>query len=258
MGVMYKMMARHCKERAFPHLRIAESGGMFTDRDIHRNFLDAFGIPVLSVWGSTETTGIALANAPDNYRIDGSMGKPCPYYQVKLVDEEGKEVAPGETGELIFSGPAVISGYQNAADFSGENDWYFSGDLAQKDEQGFFRFIERKSGMIKVAGLKVYPLQVELVIQQHPAVREVAVIGIPEKRRGYVPKAFIALEENSELDENELKAELETFCRQRLAAYMVPKVFQIIEELPKIGSGKINKKILLANPEFSSVPAPAL
>lgn len=96
LAVMYKMMARHCKEVALPRLRIAESGGMFTDQEIHRNFLDAFGLPILSVWGSTETSGIALANAPDQYRTDGSMGKPCPCYQVRLVDEEGQEVAPGK------------------------------------------------------------------------------------------------------------------------------------------------------------------
>ena len=253
LAVMYKMMARHCKKVTLPRLRIAESGGMFTDQEIHRNFLDNFGIPILSVWGSTETSGIALANSPDQYRTDGSMGKPCPYYQVRLVDEDGQEAAPGETGELIFSGPAVTSGYYNTPDFPGREGWYFSGDLAQQDEEGFFRFIERKSGMIKVAGLKVYPLQVELVIQQHPAVKEVAVIGVTEKRRGCVPKAFIAPEKNAALDVDEL----ETYCRRRLAAYMVPREFQLVEALPKIGSGKINKKILLANPELP-LPAPAL
>ncbi|MCI5211787.1 MAG: long-chain fatty acid--CoA ligase, partial [Candidatus Electrothrix sp. ATG2] len=114
-----------------------------------------------------------------------------------------------------------------------------------KDEEGFFHFIERKNGMIKVAGLKVYPLQVELVIQRHPAIKEVAVVGVTEKRRGCVPKAFIALEENAVLKIDEL----ETYCRQHLAPYMVPKDFQLLEALPKIGSGKINKKILLALPE---------
>ncbi|CAK8712528.1 Long-chain acyl-CoA synthetase [Candidatus Electrothrix laxa] len=247
LAVMYKMMAHHCKKATFSSLRIAESGGMFTNREIHKNFLDAFGIPILSVWGSTETTGIALANSPDQYQTDGSMGKPCPYYQVRLVDEDGQEVGAGETGELIFSGPAIISGYHNISDFPGKEGWYFSGDLAQKDEKGVFRFIERKSGMIKVAGIKVYPLQVELVIQQHPAVKEVAVIGVAEKRRGCVPKAFITPEENVTLDLDEL----ETYCRQRLASYMVPREFQLMKALPKIGSGKINKKILLSNPGLS-------
>ncbi|MCI5167132.1 MAG: hypothetical protein D3903_13815 [Candidatus Electrothrix sp. GM3_4] len=248
LAVMYKMMARHCKEVDLPCLRIAESGGMFTDQEIHKNFLAAFGFPIMSVWGSTETTGIALANAPDQYRTDGSMGKPCPYYQVRLVDEDGQEVAPGETGELIFSGPAVISGYHNTPGFPSKEGWYFSGDLAQKDEEGIFRFVERKSGMIKVAGLKVYPLQVELIIQQHPAVKEVAVIGVAERRRGCVPKAFVTPEENAKLD----LGELEAYCRQRLASYMIPRKFQLVESLPKIGSGKINKKILLSNPALKS------
>ncbi|WLE97803.1 MAG: class I adenylate-forming enzyme family protein [Candidatus Electrothrix communis] len=253
LAVMYKMMARHSKEIAFPCLRIAESGGMFTDQEIQKNFLDAFNIPILSVWGSTETSGIALANAPNQHRTDGSMGKACPYYQVRLVDEDGQEAAPGKTGELIFSGPAVTSGYYNTPDFPGREGWYFSGDLAQQDEEGFFRFIERKSGMIKVAGLKVYPLQIELIIQQHPAIKEVAVIGVTEKRRGCVPKAFITLEEHAALDVDEL----ETYCRKCLASYMVPREFQLVASLPKIGSGKINKKMLLSNPELPlPIPAP--
>jgi len=249
LAVMYKMMAHHCGERDFPHLRIAESGGMFTDQEIHRSFFAAFGLPVLSVWGSTETTGIALANSPEQYRTDGSMGQPCPYYQVRLLDDRGQEVGPGEIGELVFSGPAVTSGYHNTPDVQDKDGWYYSGDLAKKDDQGFFYFIERKSGMIKVAGLKVYPLQVELIMLQHPAVKEVAVIGITEKRRGYVPKAFVVPEEEVPLDIKEL----ENYCRQHLAPYMVPRVFQLLTSLPKIGSGKINKKELISNPEYSSL-----
>ena len=103
----------------------------------------------------------------------------------------GKEVATGEIGELIFSSPAVVAGYHNKVSFPGKKSWYYSGDLARKNKNGCYVFIERKSGMIKVAGLKVYPLQVELVIQEHPAIKEVAIIGVKENRRGFVPKAYI-------------------------------------------------------------------
>jgi long-chain acyl-CoA synthetase len=242
LAVMYKMMAEHCAGTALPSLRIAESGGMYTPPELQRDFFAAFQVPLLSVWGSTETTGIALANSPAHRRADGSAGRVCPYYQVKLADEEGRAVATGEIGELLFSGPGVVSGYyQDSSSFPMQDGWYRSGDLAWQDGDGFYHFAERKSGMIKVAGLKVYPLQIELVLQQHPGVREAAVIGVEEKRHGCVPKAFVAAKEGVRLDADDLTL----FCRERLAAYMVPKQFHFIKTLPKIGSGKIHKKALL-------------
>ncbi len=240
LAVMYKMMAEHCAAIPLPSLRIAESGGMFTNPEIHAAFLAAFKLPILSVWGSTETTGVAMANRPDDFKTNGSMGKPCPWYAVKLVDDAGQEVAAGEIGELLFSGPANVSGYDRNRPLPGQDSWYASGDLATQDSSGFYYFIERKSGMIKVAGLKVYPLQLEIVLQKHPAVREVAVIGVRDKRRGCIPRAFIASEDGSPLDWDELT----DFCKKYLAPYMVPKQFTLMSELPKIGSGKINKKAL--------------
>ena len=216
---------------------------MFTNPEIHASFLSAFQVPILSVWGSTETTGIALANYPDTYQTDGSMGKVCPHYQVKLVDQSGKEVATGEIGELIFSSPAVVAGYHNKVSFPGKKSWYYSGDLARKNKNGCYVFIERKSGMIKVAGLKVYPLQVELVIQEHPAIKEVAIIGVKENRRGFVPKAYIVTKVGRSVNLEDIKK----FCKNKLASYMIPKSIQLLTELPKIGSGKINKKALLTD-----------
>lgn len=241
LAVMYKMMAEHCAGTALPNLRIVESGGMYTPPELQKDFSAAFQVPLLSVWGSTETTGIALANSLEHRRTDGSMGRVCPHYQVKLADDEGREVPAGAIGELLFSGPAVVSGYCREVPFSGWDGWYCSGDLAWQDRDGFYHFAERKSGMIKVAGLKVYPLQIELALQQHPGVREAAVIGVEEKRHGCVPKAFVATKEGAHLEADELAR----FCRERLAPYMVPKQFHFLEALPKIGSGKISKKALL-------------
>lgn len=242
LAVMYKMMAEHCGKASLSSLRIAESGGMFTNPETHISFLSSFHLPILSVWGSTETSGIALANSPESYRLDGSMGKACPHYQVKLVDKNGEEVPTGDIGELIFSSPAVVSGYHNNVSFPSEESWYFTGDLAIKDKDDFYHFVERKSGMIKVAGLKVYPLQVELILQKYPYIKEVAVVGVQEKRRGYVPKAYIVTENSKPVT----VADLRVFCKNKLAPYMIPKHIQQVTELPKIGSGKINKKALLA------------
>ncbi len=240
LAILYKMMAEHCAQSSLPSLRIAESGGMYTSPEIHNSFLSSFNLPILSVWGSTETTGVAIANPPESCRLDGSMGKACQHYQVKLIDPRGEEVPTGEIGELIFSGPAVVSGYRNEVPFSGKDVWYFSGDLATKDKDDFYHFIERKSGMIKVAGMKVYPLQIELVLQKHPKIREVAVVGVEEKRRGHVPKAYTVTEDGQPLKLEDLTV----FCKNKLAPYMLPKHIQLIAELPKTGSGKINKKAL--------------
>ena len=241
LAVMYKMIARHCSNEVMPSMRIVESGGMFTSPDIHKQFFEAFKIPILSVWGSTETTGVALANTTTEYRIDGSMGKPCPGYKARIVTDDGTEAKLNEIGELLFSGLGIISDYENAISFPSKNGWYYSGDLAIKDSDGFYYFIERKSGMIKVAGLKVYPLQVELVLQEHPLIEEVAVVGGKDDRRGYVPKAYIVVKDKSVIDIDGIRQ----FCRDKLAPYMIPKHYILVASLPKIGSGKIDKKALL-------------
>lgn len=237
---MYAMILTHCRESGLESLRIAESGGMYTPPGSSREFQEAFGVPILSVWGSTETSGVALANTPERFRTDGSMGRPCPFYDVRLVDEDGNDVPAGEAGELLFRGKGVVAGYDEGLAYAGAEGWYQSGDLARRDGEGFYYFVERKSGMIKVAGLKVYPLQVELVLQEHPAIKEVAVKGVRERRHGMVPHAFVVTHEGMDIDLDELTR----FCRGRLANYMIPKGIRLLPELPKIGSGKVNKKAL--------------
>ncbi len=237
---MYDMLIAHCPEAGLGALRIAESGGMYTRPEIIERFRRRFGIPVLSVWGSTETTGIALANTPAAFRTDGAMGRPCPHYAVKVVDDRGREVGDGEVGEMLFSGPGVVPGYWRDASFPSSGGWYRSGDLARHDAEGYHYFVERKSGLLKVAGLKVYPLQVELVLQGHPAVREAAVIGAEDRLRGMVPKAFLVAEPGHRIDAEEIRR----FCRGSLADYMIPKEVEVVDDFPRVGSGKIDKRRL--------------
>ncbi len=238
---MFDMMSRHCNDLSVESLRIAESGGMFTQGAIINSFKHRFGVPVLSVWGSTETSGIAIANTPESYRVDGSMGRPCPCYDVLVCDESGKEVGPGEIGELRFKGEGVVSRYfEDDTGFPLDDGWYVSGDLASRDEEGFFYFAERKSGLIKVAGLKVYPLQVENVLLTHKSVKEAAVIAMEDRLRGMTPKAFVVPIKGEESD----PMEIQKFCRKKLADYMVPREIVFLDEMPKIGSGKIDKKAL--------------
>jgi len=237
---MYDMLASHCKDSDLRSLRIAESGGMYTRPDIIQSFKKYFGIPVLSVWGSTETTGIAIANTPRDFREDGSFGKVCPYYEVRIINEKGDTAKPGEIGEMFFKGKGLVSGYLENSDFPSAHGYFCSGDLAYRDPDGFHYFVERKSGLLKVTGLKVYPLQVELVLLSHPHIKEAAIIGIEDRLRGVIPKAFIATRDSRQISKDELKH----FCKGKLADYMIPKEIEVLDELPKIGSGKIDKKVL--------------
>jgi len=158
-------------------LRIAESGGMLTSEDLQRRFQKRFGIPILPVWGSTETSGIAIANFPHQSRKAGSIGQVCKYYQVRVLDTTGREVPEGEVGNLVFSGPAVVRGYYTPTGNQPlHQGCFFSGDLARKDEDGCFYFLGRKMSMIKVGGWKVYPHEIEIVLASHPGIKEVAVL----------------------------------------------------------------------------------
>ena len=235
---MYDMLITHCADEGLNRLRVAESGGMYTRPDIVVDFQRHFGIPVLSVWGSTETTGVALANKPAEFRADGSAGKACPYYGVRLVDEEGRDVGDGEVGELVFSGPGVVAAYREDAPFPMVDGCYHSGDLAYRDAEGNHYFVERKTGLLKVAGMKVYPLQIELVLQFHPSVKEAAVIGVEDRLRGVVPKAFLVARDGCRIDTDELRR----FCRGRLADLMIPRSMQVVADFPRIGSGKVDKR----------------
>lgn len=231
------------KEYDLTTLRIPESGGMYTRPDLINNFRQKVGVPILPVWGSTETTGIALANVPGEPFIPGSIGKPCMSYEIKIVDENGVELPNGKIGEMIFKGPAVIHNYyediiNNQESF--KDGWYYSGDLGRKDGNGNFYFVDRKTGMLKVAGLKVYPMEIELVLIEHPDVKEAVVVSARDRLRGEIPLAIIVLKNGRNLTEKEIIE----FCREKMPHYKVPRIVEFRESLPKIGSGKINKKQL--------------
>lgn len=223
-------------------LRIPESGGMYTRPELMQAFKNKLGIDIVPVWGSTETSGIALANRYGERIIPGSIGRPCLSYSVRIVDENGVELPAGEVGEMAFKGPAVVSGYYGMAQAGSQfkDGWYFSGDLARKDEDGYFYFVERKSGMMKVAGLKVYPAEIEMVLLSHPGIREVSVIAAKDTLRGEVPKAIIVLKEEASLTQKDVFR----FCKGVLPNYKIPRIIEFRDALPKTGSGKINKKAL--------------
>lgn len=244
---MYETLLELIEQRTYDlsSLRVPESGGMHTRIELIERFRQKTSVPIIPVWGSTETTGIALANHPNEHMPAGSVGKPCAYYEAKIVDENDNELPDGEIGEMIFKGLAVVKGYHEEntnGKICFKNGWYYSGDLGRKDKDGSFYFVDRKTGMMKVAGLKVYPMEIEMVLMSHPDIKEAAVVSVKDRLRGEVPRAIIVGRNGNTLTEEEIVG----FCKKRLPHYKLPRMVEIRESLPKIGSGKINKKVLQA------------
>lgn len=203
----------------------------------------ALGVRVCNGMGMTETGPTAfLASPGDAWDRVGSVGKPQLLCSVRIVGADGLECAPGETGALLFGGPGVTPGYwRNPAAtklaFTADG-WLRSGDLARCDHDGFYHIAGRQKDMFISGGENVYPAEVENVLCAHPAIREAAVIGAPDPRWGEVGRAFILpIAGVAALD----VVELDAFCRARLAAYKVPRSFEIVTDFPRTAAGKIQK-----------------
>lgn len=239
LGSIYERLIRLHDSAAFslPSLRLAESGGMHVNPILVQKFQDRFKIPITTVWGSTETTGIALATPPGVYR-QSSMGKPCPYYEVKIVDERGTELPPDEIGEMAVRGGAVVPGYfedieQTRKSFN--DGWFLTGDMVRKDHENYYYFASRQTGMIKVGGLKVFPTEIEELLSTHPKIAEAAVVKRKDRLHGEVHKAVIVPKEGAEIDGKEIRS----YCEQMLSKYKVPGIIEFRTGLPKSPGGKI-------------------
>jgi long-chain acyl-CoA synthetase len=172
-----------------------------------------------------------------------SVGVPTFNTVVHVVDEEGQDVPVGEIGEFVTSGPQVVPGYWEKPDETANaipGGALKTGDVGFMDEQGWFYVVDRKKDMINVAGYKVWPREVEDILYQHPAVREAAVVGVPDEYRGETVKAFVSLRPNQTADE----AELIAFCKERMAAYKYPRQVELVDELPKTVTGKVLRREL--------------
>jgi long-chain acyl-CoA synthetase len=211
---------------------------MHTNPALVERFKTQLKIPIIQVWGSTETMGIALANPDDGIHKAGSIGKPCPYYQAKIVGEGGEELVANEIGEMAIKGPATSSGYFGNPEETKKcmkDGWFFTGDLVRRDSEGYFYFVARKNGMMKVAGMKVFPTEIEDVLSTHPGIAEVAVVKVRDRLHGEVPKAVIVLKEGAESD----KAEIRKYSEKRMSKYKVPHIIELRTELPKTPGGKV-------------------
>jgi long-chain acyl-CoA synthetase len=245
----YEMMLDHGGpgKHDLSSLRILEAGGAWVPAETIHEMERCYGAYFMPVWGSTETTGVALAMPPGQPRKPGATGKPAPYYEIRVVDDDGVEAPTGETGEMWVRGPAVTTGYQNRPEESASHftdGWYHTQDLVRLDEDGWVHFTGRISEMMKIGGIRVYPLELEKVIGEHPEVREVVVVRHVERLRGEVARAVVTTEAGSALDARGLQK----YCRQHLAVYQVPRIIEFWSAIPHLPNGKVDKQGIMAVP----------
>lgn len=194
---------------------------------------------LINGWGLTETNAPTTVIPMGSEKIE-SVGRTAPWIEVKIFDENDREVPCGEVGEIVVRGWVVTDGYYKdpeATALAMRNGWFHSGDLGKFDKEGYLYIVGRIKEMIKVGGEIVFEPEIEAAIHKHPDVAEVAVIGIPDKLRGEVPKAFVVLKEGTNLSEEDLRY----FCRQHLAHFKIPHYFEFRSSLPKTGPQKIDK-----------------
>ena len=233
------------KKLDFSALKVTLGGGMAVQKAVAEKWKSVTGKPLIEAYGLTETSPAACINPLDIPEYNGMIGVPISSTDVKILDDDDKEVAQGERGEIAIKGPQVMRGYWNRPEETAKvmtSDGYFkTGDIGLMDEKGFFKIVDRKKDMILVSGFNVYPNEIEDVVVAHPKILEAAAIGIPHEKSGEVVKLFIVKKDDS-LTENEVI----DFCKAEMTGYKVPKVIEFRTELPKTNVGKILRKDLRA------------
>ncbi|MCK9247492.1 MAG: long-chain fatty acid--CoA ligase [Solirubrobacteraceae bacterium] len=227
-------------------LRIAVSGGASLPAEVLSAFERTFGSKILEGYGLSETSPVASFNQLDVGTKAGSIGTPIEGVEMRVVADDGTVQPDGELGEIQIKGPNVMKGYWNRPDATAEaidaDGWFKSGDIGRRDEDGFYFIVDRKKDLIIRGGYNVYPREVEEVLYEHPAVQEVAVVGIPHDVHGEEVGAAVALKAGKDATPDELQA----FVKEQVAAYKYPRRVWIVDELPKGPTGKILKREITA------------
>ncbi len=230
------------KDLDFSHLKMSLGGGMAVQRPVAERWQQVTKTRLLEGYGLTECSPMVTLSPYNLKEYDGTIGVPAPSTDIQIRDEEGKEVAIGESGEMWVKGPQVMKGYYNRPDATAEvlkEGWLATGDIACMNEAGFFSIVDRKKDMIIVSGFNVFPNEIEEVIMMLDGVLEAAAIGVPHEVSGEIVKVFI-VKKDPNLDENAII----THCRKNLTSYKVPKLVEFRDELPKTNVGKILRREL--------------
>ena len=222
-------------------LRVCCSGGAALPLEVLKGFEEAFGCVVLEGYGLSETSPVASFNHPHGIRKAGSIGTPIEGVEMMVAGEDGEAVADGEVGEIAIKGHNVMKGYWNRDDATAEvmkDGWFFTGDMAKRDEDGLYFIVDRKKDLIIRGGYNVYPREIEEVLYEYPGVREAAVIGVAHPSLGEEVAAAVAAKPGESLDVDKLKA----FVKEQVAGYKYPRMIWLVDELPKGPTGKILKR----------------
>jgi len=243
---MYAALLHHPDGARFDvgTLRLCVSGGAALPVELLRGFERAYGCVILEGYGLSETSPIACFNHPHRERKPGSIGTPVEGVEMRLVNDQRQPAAPGEVGEIAIRGHNVMTGYWNRPDATAEaidgDGWFYSGDIARVDDDGYFFIVDRKKELIIRGGYNVYPREIEEVLYEHAAVREAAVIGIPHDELGEEVGAAVALKPGSDITASDLRE----FVKANVAAYKYPRHVWFVDELPKGPTGKILKRAI--------------
>ncbi|MBL8351495.1 MAG: long-chain-fatty-acid--CoA ligase [Burkholderiaceae bacterium] len=225
------------------HLKISVGGGMAVTQGTARLWLEKTGCPICEGYGLSETSPSATCNPVDTTAYSGTIGLPMPGTELVLLDDDGKEVPPGQAGEIAIRGPQVMAGYWQRPDETAKvmtaDGFFRTGDVGVMDERGYFRIVDRKKDMILVSGFNVYPNEIEDVLSQMPGVLECAAVGIPDAKAGEAVKVIIVKKEPA-LSEADVRA----YCEANLTGYKRPKVVEFRGDLPKTTVGKILRREL--------------
>jgi fatty-acyl-CoA synthase len=224
-------------------LRVVFSGGAPLPGPVATDFMDAFGDVLYNFYGATETGLVTLAKPRDLRAAPGTIGKAVPGNEIRLISEDKRDVGEGKVGELYVKNKFLVAGYHKDEGATHESmlDGFFSvGDLARRDRDGNYFIEGRKRDMVISGGVNVYPAEVEGVLEQHPAIAEVAVVGVPDREWGERVRAFVVMRAGVRIDEGDLK----TFARERLAGPKVPRDFVFLDALPRNPTGKVLKREL--------------
>jgi long-chain acyl-CoA synthetase len=231
------------KKLDFSRLILSAGGGMAVQEPVAKRWLEATGCPIAEGYGLSETSPVATANRTDVEKFTGTIGLPVPSTDIAILDDDGKHLPPGATGEIAIRGPQVMVGYWNRPDETAKvmtpDGFFRSGDVGIMDEQGFTKIVDRKKDMILVSGFNVYPNEIEGVVAGHPGVLECAAVGVPDEYAGEAVKLFV-VKKDPALTERDIME----YCKEQLTGYKKPKFIEFRTDLPKTNVGKILRREL--------------
>jgi long-chain acyl-CoA synthetase len=244
---MYIALLNHpdLKKYDLSSIQACISGSAALPLEVQEKFQAVISGSLVEGYGLTEASPVTHANLIYGEQVKGSIGLPWPNTEAAIISAEtGEWAEPGEIGELAVRGPQVMKGYWNQPEETASvfrEDWLITGDMGYMDERGYFYIVDRKKDLIIAGGFNIYPREIEEVLYEHESVKEAVVVGVPDEYRGETVKAFVVLKAGAECTEEELNK----YCREHLASFKVPRLYEFRDELPKTMVGKILRRVLL-------------